>query len=220
MRWLLVVVMVASGSARAQALEHELASWSLLTVWGREGKARWFAEAQPRVSLTTGRFDRLLLRPAVGFQLTPEVSLWAGYGWTPSFTPSYRDEQRPWQQLLVEQKFGVVSLVNRFRTEERFIADTSGPSYRLRHMVRAVIRFGPDSPWGLAVFDEFFVTLNSVERGPAAGVDQNRAFAGVNVKVAEWQFELGYMNNVVNRPAPQADRMSHNITAMIVLVVP
>ena len=111
-RWLLVVAMVASGAARAQAMEHELASWSLLTVWGREGKARWFAEAQPRVSLTTGRFDRLLLRPAVGFQLTPEVSLWAGYGWTPSFTPSYRDEQRPWQQLLVEQRFGVVSLVN------------------------------------------------------------------------------------------------------------
>jgi hypothetical protein len=49
-------------------------------VWGREGKARWFAEAQSRVSLTTGRFDRLLLRPAVGFHLTPEVSLWAGYG--------------------------------------------------------------------------------------------------------------------------------------------
>ncbi|MCA2977137.1 MAG: DUF2490 domain-containing protein [Myxococcaceae bacterium] len=114
----------------------------------------------------------------------------------------------------------MVSLVNRLRTEERFIADTGGPSYRLRHMVRAVTRFGHDSPLGLAVFDELFVTLNSVERGPVAGFDQNRAFAGPNVKVAAWQSELGYMNNVVNRPAQQADRMSHNITAMIVLVVP
>ena len=126
------MAMVAAGSARGQPMAHEFASWSLLTVWGREGKARWFAEAQPRVSLSTGGFDRLILRPAVGFQLTAEVSLWAGYGWT----PSYRDEQRPWQQLLVEQTLGVVSLVNRFRTEERFIADTCGPSYRLRHMVR------------------------------------------------------------------------------------
>ena len=71
MRWLLVVAMVVSGAARAQALEHELQSWSLLTVWGHEGKARWFAEAQSRLSLISSRFDRLLLRPAVCFQLTP-----------------------------------------------------------------------------------------------------------------------------------------------------
>jgi hypothetical protein len=226
MRTVIALVCLASSLALAQEasaplppLEHDLQSWTLLTAWGRKERFRWYAEAQPRVSLSTGRFERLLLRPAVGLQVTPEVSLWLGYAWTPTFGP-YRDEQRPFQQVLVEQRFGVVSLINRFRVEERFIADTGGASVRLRHMVRAVVRFGPSSPWGLAASEELFVTLNAVERGPAPGFDQNRAFLGLNVKVDAWQFELGYMNVFVHRPGPAAERMLHTITGMVIVNVP
>jgi hypothetical protein len=199
--------------------EHDVQSWSLLTVWGQHDRFRWYAEAQPRVSLNRGAFERLLLRPAVGIQVTPALSLWLGYAWTPTFNP-YKDEQRPFQQVLVENKWGVVSLVNRSRIEERFIGGTTGASIRLRHMVRAVIRFGDSSPWGVALYDELFVTLNQQAGGPAQGFDQNRAFAGINLKVDAWQFELGYMNNLVHRAAPSNDRMLHNLTAMIVFNVP
>ncbi|MBL8922925.1 MAG: DUF2490 domain-containing protein [Myxococcaceae bacterium] len=223
---LLVSLLALSASAQGMnppalpltGFEHDLQSWSLLTVWGKHDRFRWYAEAQPRVSFNHG-FERLLLRPAVGVQVTPEISLWIGYAWTPTFTP-YRDEQRPFQQVLVENKWGVVSLVNRFRVEERFIGGTTGASIRLRHMVRAVIRFGESSPWGVALYDELFLTLNAQAGGPVQGFDQNRAFAGVNLKVDAWQFELGYMNNVVHRAAPINDRMLHNLTAMIVYNVP
>ncbi len=154
MRSLIGVVTLAASLSVAQnapaaapAVEHDLQSWTLLTAWGRQDRFRWYAEAQPRVSLSTGRFERLLLRPVVGLQVMPEVSLWIRYAWTPTFGP-YRDEQRPFQQVLVEQKLaGVVTLINRFRVEERFIENTSGVSVRLRHMVRAVVRFGAWSPW-------------------------------------------------------------------------
>jgi len=203
------------------ALEHDAQSWTLLTAWGRKERFRWYAEAQPRVSLTQGRFDRLLLRPAIGVQVSPDVSLWAGYAWTPLFNPGFRDEQRPFQQVLIEQRFGVVSLVNRARVEERFIANTSGPSFRLRHMVRAVVRFSADSPWGVAAYDELFVTVNSVVGGPQAGLDQNRAFLGVNYRFSpQWQLEGGYLNNFVFRPAPLAERMNHNVTVMVVFIAP
>lgn len=215
----LVFLVALPAHAQAPALEHDLQSWTLVTVWGRHQRFRWYAEAQPRVSFTAGRFERLLLRPAVGIQITPELSLWAGYAWTPTFGP-YRDEQRPFQQVLVEQRFGVVSLINRFRVEERFIANTQGASIRLRHMVRSIIRFGADAPLGLALSEELFVTLNAVENGPAAGFDQNRAFVGLNLRVAEWQFELGYMNVFVDRPAPQPERMLHTLTGMVVFTVP
>lgn len=214
-----VLVVALPVQAQEATLEHDLESWTLLTVWGRHQRFRWYAEAQPRVSFTPPRFERLLLRPAVGLQVTPEVSLWAGYAWTPTFGP-YRDEQRPFQQVLVEQRWGVLSLINRFRVEERFIADTGGASIRLRHMVRSIIRFGVDSPLGVALSEELFVALNAIENGPAPGFDQNRAFVGLNVRVAEWQFELGYMNVFVNRPAPQPDRMLHTITGMVVFTVP
>jgi hypothetical protein len=226
MRTLIAVVCLVSAAVSAQeaaappTLEHDLQSWTLLTAWGRKDRFRWYAEAQPRVSLTSGRFERLLLRPAVGLQVTPEVSLWLGYAWTPTFGP-YRDEQRPFQQVLVEQRLaGIVTLINRFRVEERFIADTGGASIRLRHMVRAVVRFGANSPWGLAASEELFVTLNQIDRGPAPGFDQNRAFLGLNVKVDTWQFELGYMNVYVERAGPPAERMLHTITGMVIWNVP
>lgn len=227
MRLLFTFVCVTTTLALAQdaaaplpAVEHDLQSWTLLTAWGRKDRFRWYAEAQPRVSLSTGRFELLLLRPAVGLQVTPEVSLWVGYSWTPTFGP-YRDEQRPFQQVLVEQKFaGIVTLINRFRVEERFIENTSGVALRLRHMVRGVARFGASSPWGLAVSEELFVNLNGVDRGPAPGFDQNRAFVGLNVNVDAWQFELGYMNVFVNRPGPSSDRMLHTVTGMVVFTAP
>ncbi|MDX2012474.1 MAG: DUF2490 domain-containing protein [Myxococcaceae bacterium] len=227
MRTFLALVCLVSSVASAQEaaappapIEHDLQSWTLLTAWGRKERFRWYAEAQPRVGLTTGRFERLLVRPAVGLQVTPEVSLWLGYAWTPTFGP-YRDEQRPFQQVLVEQRLaGIVTLINRFRVEERFIADTGGASIRLRHMVRAVVRFGASSAWGVAASEELFVTLNQVDRGPAAGFDQNRAFLGLNVKVDAWQFELGYMNVYVERAGPAAERMLHTITGMVIVNVP
>jgi hypothetical protein len=201
------------------SLEHDLQSWTLLTAWGRRGTFRWYAEAQPRVSLSTGRFERLLLRPAVGVQVTPETSLWVGYAWTPTFGP-YSDEQRPFQQLLVEHRLGPVTLANRLRVEERFIADTSGVSVRARHMVRAIVRFGPSSPLGVAASEEVFVTLTASARGPMQGFDQNRAFIGLNWRRADWQVELGYMNVFVDRPAPSGDRMLHSVAAMVVFTAP
>lgn len=226
---LAVLATLLSGAALAQRMdppalpltgfEHDLQSWTLLTVWGKHERFRWYAEAQPRVSLNRLALERLLLRPAVGIQVTPELSLWIGYAWTPTFGP-YNDEQRPFQQVLVENKWGVVSLVNRPRIEERFIGGTSGASIRLRHMVRAVIRFGESSPWGVAAYDELFLTLNQLAVGPRQGFDQNRAFVGLNLKVDAWQFELGYMNDLVHRAAPSNDRMLHNLTAMVVFNVP
>ncbi|MCA3011046.1 MAG: DUF2490 domain-containing protein [Myxococcaceae bacterium] len=132
----------------------------------------------------------------------------------------YRDEQRPFQQLLVEHRLGLVSLVNRLRAEQRFIADTGGASVRARHMVRAVVRFGPSSPLGVAISDELFVTLTAADRGPAQGFDQNRAFVGLNWRLNDWQLELGYMNVFVDRPAPASDRLLHALTVMVVFTAP
>jgi hypothetical protein len=214
------LLLLIASSAEAAPYEHDLQAWGLINVWARVDKLRFFGEVQPRVSLTGAKFDRLLLRPAIGWQLTPETSLWIGYGWTPTFGP-FRDEHRPFQQLLVEHKFGVFSFVNRTRFEQRFIGGTNFPSFRLRHMVRGVLRFGPSSPWGLAAYEELFVNFNSVSSGPEGGFDQNRFFLGLNLKVDAMQFELGYMNNFVARPGLVVpDRVNHNLTFMFVYTVP
>lgn len=220
----LALVMGGMGDSFAQeqaapsGIEHELQAWTLFAAWGRQDRVRFYAEAQPRVRIDDGQLDRLLLRPAVGYALTPATSLWLGYAWTPSFTPQFRNEHRPFQQLLFEHKFGLVSLVNRARLEQRFIEDAGGMSWRARHMARGLLRLGHGSRVSLVVFDEIFVNANGVARGPGAGFDQNRLFAGLNVRLGDWQIETGYMNNYVVRP--NSDRMNHNLMTMVVFVLP
>src|SRR5262245_20803679 len=55
-----------------------------------------YMDAQTNVADMTGKPDQyngkthsgqILLRPALGYQLTKSVSLWSSYGWTPSFQP-------------------------------------------------------------------------------------------------------------------------------------
>ena len=69
----------------------------------------------------------MLVRPAVGYDLTPRSSLWAGYGYTPSFpaTADVLTENRPWQQYLWTGPGLGSTLQWRSRLEERWIEETS-----------------------------------------------------------------------------------------------
>ncbi|MFN0064400.1 MAG: DUF2490 domain-containing protein [Myxococcaceae bacterium] len=207
---LLAVVASLLGGA-ATALEHDVQGWSVFVAQGRATPwLRWYGEVQPRLGERITRLDRVIMRPAVGVQVTSYVSVWLGYAWTRQFGPQTLDEHRVFQQLLVEHAWGQLSLINRTRFEQRFIEASGGVSLRLRHQVRVVWRFTPTSRWGLVAAEELFVNLNAVVGAPAAGFDQNRALLGVNWKAQDpLQLELGYMNNFVNRPLLTEDRMNH-----------
>jgi hypothetical protein len=198
-------------------VEHDAQTWTLLVAQGRfTPELRGYAEVQPRIADSWTRFDRLLVRAALGWQVSPAVSLWIGYAWTPLISPRFIHEHRPFQQLLIENRWGKFSLINRTRLEERFIEGLPVASARLRHMVRGLYQLG-ESPWRLAAYDEAFVTLNAVESGPVAGFDQNRAFLGVNWQVHPvLQLEAGYLNHVVRRAAPAQMLMNHILVTMLV----
>ncbi|HZH02533.1 MAG TPA: DUF2490 domain-containing protein [Myxococcaceae bacterium] len=207
----------------AKGAEADLQSWSLFIAQGNASpRLRWYAEVQPRVGGDIQRVERLLLRPAVGFQVNSVVSLWLGYAWTPLVSPEFQDEHRPFQQLLMERPLGsAITLINRTRFEQRAIAGTGGISLRFRHMGRVLVQPLENSPFRIALYNEVFVTLNDVDRGPPSGFDQNRAFAGVNLKTGPvLQVELGYMNNPVRRRAPAETRLNHNVTLMVLANVP
>jgi hypothetical protein len=200
----------------AHALDHDAQLWTQFFAQGYlVPKLRWYAEAQPRFGNDVSEVDRLLLRPALGYQLTPALSLWQGYAWVPVFQPNYTSEHRLFQQALVETKFGPLNFISRTRLEERFLENADGVSLRVREMVRGVVRFG-DSPLGVAVYDEIFFNLNQPGGAPRRGFDQNRVFIGPNYKFSNVvQAEIGYMNNYVNNAAPREDRMNHNIMFML-----
>ncbi|NJL16827.1 MAG: DUF2490 domain-containing protein [Nitrospira sp.] len=65
-----------------------------------------YMEANPRIGDDVTNIDQLLLRPAIGYQLTEHLSLWQGYAWVGNFNQRHRlhsrlfsEENRIYQQV-------------------------------------------------------------------------------------------------------------------------
>lgn len=181
-------------------------------------------EVQPRFADLDedGHIDQLILRPAVGYQLTENLSIWQGYAWvgnynqrhTPPQSPFF-EESRIYQQVLYTPKFDSFKITSRTRLEERWIEHVDGTAVRFRTALRGMYPLPMAPEWALVASDEIFVNINTVGvRGPAAGFDQNRVFAGVNRTFTKYvNMDIGYQNQLLNsRSIPNlANQMNHVI---------
>ena len=195
-------------AAPALAVDVDTQQWSLFT-FQKDLSRRWIAyfELQPRFGNDVSGVERLIVRPALGYRITPKFSVWQGYGWTPLFMPGFRDEHRLYQQFLYEETLGVTAVSNRTRFEQRFIEGTGSTSHRFRTMFRVQHPVSRDRRWAVVAYDELFWNLNSVPNGPAAGFDQNRVFLGVSrVLNPQLRVETGYLLNQINAPSGSPNR--------------
>src|SRR5262245_6327947 len=176
--------------------------WFQITATGPiRGNWKLFLEVQPRVGTDPANSDTnlraLIVRSAMGYQITEPWSLWAGYGYHPSFNPS-RDENRAFQQSTFVTKAGPFNMINRTRFEERFIEDAGQPALRLRHQLWLGYPLPRWPAWSLVAAEEPFVNLNTVHDGPHAGFDQNRLYLGVSRQVGpHLRVEADYLNQFV-----------------------
>jgi hypothetical protein len=162
------------------------------------GKLRSYLELQARWKDEGKELDRLIVRPAINYGLGSGFTAWVGYGYMPFTRPNddkLYPEHRPWQQLMHaggDPALGQVT--NRLRFEERFIDRVDDPAFRLRYMIRLVLRPKSWSGFGFALWDEIFVNLNSPTGGPRAGFDQNRFAVALQYAVSKKLiFEPTYM---------------------------
>ncbi|MBX3347632.1 MAG: DUF2490 domain-containing protein [Nitrospira sp.] len=176
-----------------------------------------YMEVNPRIGDDVTNIDQLLLRPAIGYQLTDNLSIWQGYAWvgnfnqTPTkFIPSnFFGENRIFQQAIYTQKFGDFKFMSRTRMEERWIDHAAGTALRFRQMLKLSYPLPIAPDWALVTYDEIFINLNSVDtfdevrrgasKGPGAGIDQNRFFLGVNKSFNQYfNVDIGYQNQMLN----------------------
>ncbi len=186
-RWVLLALLL-SQPARAD-FETWMAGYLNTSLGGN-----WlgYFELQDRLSQNSGGQDRLIVRPAIGYQISKRHSLWLGYAWTPTFSPGFRDEHRIWQQAAAQYVWGQWSLVFRFRMENRFIEGGGGMLWRWREMARLAYAFNDN--WALVFWDEFLFGLNGNAR-VKKGFEQNRAFLGPEWSVNKaLKIQLGYLN--------------------------
>jgi uncharacterized protein DUF2490 len=177
----------------------------------------WYIEVQARTRDGLDALDQLLVRPAVGYDLTIRSSLWIGYGYTPVFPASggVRTENRAWQQYLWNRPFARAQLASRSRLEERAIEGNDALALRFRQQVRVTrpLSFGRVSA---VLSDEIFVHLNSTTN-TASGLDQNRLFGGVGVTLnPTTRVEVGYINQYIN--SLSGPNRSHHILSSVLNV--
>jgi Protein of unknown function (DUF2490) len=208
----------------ADDMEHELQNWNMVTLRvDAPHRLSLYVEGQSRTGLGLEKnegMDRLLVRGALGYRVTPWMSLWQGYAWTPSYRPQFQNENRLFQQLLLENKVKKLTVINRTRLEERFIEDAGATSMRFRHMLRLSYPLDKAQKWSAVAYDEYFVNLNRTPAGPRGGFDQNRIFVGLNRRLSKQvNAEAGYMFAHVNRHGGTPDKSNHIILLTLNMIV-
>ena len=174
-----------------------------------------YMEVNPRIGDDVTNIDQLLLRPALGYQLTDNISIWQGYGWVGNFNQKHTPPQDPFfmenrifQQVIYTDTFSSFKFMSRTRMEERFIQNAGGTALRFRQMFKVSYPLPKAPEWSLVAYDEIFMNLNSVDtyrdasnggHGPGAGIDQNRFFLGMNKKFNQYfNVDIGYQNQMLN----------------------
>ena len=66
-------------------------------------------------------------------------------------------------------------------------------------MLRGSLPLNDAQDFGITAFDEFMVTLNTVEGGPWRGYDRNRIFIGPYWQVGATRYEVGYLGEHAKR---------------------
>ncbi|MCB5208191.1 DUF2490 domain-containing protein [Methylovorus mays] len=217
LRYLFVIGSLGFTSLAAAATDEDNRLWLNLTMQGSlpADGWRWYAEIQPRLRENAEQMDSLLLRPAINYKVSKNLSVWLGYGYVRNYLDSgdIRDEHRLWQQLLYAfEPVGSTAVSARTRLEERRVEQFEDTGYRLRQMVRITHPLG--GKWGAVAWDEVFINTNHTDWGARSGFDQNRLFLGISHEFsASVKTEWGYLNQYIRTAAD--DRMNHVLSGVL-----
>ena len=190
--------------AQARTTEDEQL-WVNLTAMGPvSGKLVYFAEVQPRLGDGVSRLDQLLLRGAVGWKLSPNLTVYQGYAHVTLPVDGARDvnEERSFQQVswIMGKPWGG-ELSSRTRLEQRWRSDGNDMGWRLREMVRYEKPLRPGSnAVNALIYGEGFIALNGTDWGAKGGFDQVRGFVGAELGLGGASTaEIGYLNQYINQ---------------------
>jgi len=223
---LLPFLIAASANVLAAPTVEDFQSWDALMAQGSFAPLnqvlknwRWWFEGQARFYADADKFGQGMIRPGLGYALTPTASVWLGYAWLPTHPVGKAafDEHRIWQQFSWSLPTDLGTLSTRSRLEQRFTDTGSQTGWRFRQLVKFVYPLHFEPRLSLVAFDEFFVNLNNTDWNAHAGFDQNRAFAGLG-----WNFdagkhyraEVGYLNQYIQAERA-ADKMNHVLSATL-----
>ncbi|EHQ28549.1 DUF2490 domain-containing protein [Mucilaginibacter paludis] len=174
------------------------------------------AEVQIRRNEGFSRWQQLLLRPGIFYNINPNLMATAGYAYVETYPygeiPIAKvafPEHRIWQQLQLTQRTGSVDVISRLRLEQRFFGDVNAGTFtntrfenRFRYMLRAVIPLTRDAnkvtKLYVPVYDEAFIAFGKNVKYNT--FDQNRFGIGLGLNEGKFgKIEIGYLYQYVQQ---------------------
>ena len=216
----IVIVLVARQPCYGQAV-HDVGTWLSVNTQGDlrfeccdESRFKWWFDGHLRLFEDAEGYGQSIVRPAIGYALSKNVTLWVGYGWINETPPgrSNFDENRIFQQLIWSGSVGETKLTSRTRLEQRFVELGDDTGWRMRQFVKFLRPFECEPRLSTIVWDEAFFDLNSTDWGQFGSFSQNRAFAGLGWTIKRLphtpRIEVGYMHQYIRRRSAD-DRHNH-----------
>ncbi len=192
-------------------------------------------DAQVRSTNHIDYVQTVLLRPGINYHINKKLTATAGYAYIPNRRSAAGitelvAEHRAWEQLLLAQKAGKVSIAHRLRFEQRFMpkvhaegdqlkVDEYAHAYRLRYFTRAVIPLTGKQPFNKGCFaalqDEVFANTGNTSVVNGKFFDQNRFYVAFGYRFPQKiDIEAGYMNQYVS--LANAMRLNNHIAQVAV----
>ncbi len=182
------------------------------TKWGLH------LEGQYRRHDVIQKWQQLLLRPAVNYQVNPGLTLTAGYGFIQTYT--YGDfnpsapfpEHRLWEQAWWRYKRRGLNWGTRIRFENRFLKLPSETSYHYENRLRLFQQ--ATKP----LSDKTYVTASNEFKlyikpyVSTSAFDQNRAYVAMGRNLSpSVRLEIGYLNQLLLRRSGKVLESNHTL---------
>ena len=202
------------------AVEGDSGVWMIVSATDRfpsndsNTPSRWhyWVDAQARYPDAGSGINQLLIRPGIGYSISPTMTVWAGYARfrTHGASGNTVTEDRYWQQLSWRLgNVGDAAWSTRFRLEQRDLSTGSDTGVVLRAQLKYVRKLSAGGDTDFIASVEPFVDLKDTDWGADSGLSQNRLYFGLGWKLTnKTGLEVGYQNQyrfVDTGP----DRMDH-----------
>ena len=220
MKKLCLILILASPPVFANSVE-SFQQWmtvNALTQFNNNYRA--YLEINPRLMDGDSRLGALFVRPGIGYDVTPDLTLWVGYVLQATNTPhnnNYTLENQSYQQVTYRKTIENDKWELRSAVEERFLPGQV--SYRSRYRLKYEYVFPDQKTWSIIGYDEIFFNFNDIqEYNIRAGISQNRLYAGVGFRFnPSVQIETGYINQQIWNSG-LSDQDNHVLSSTLNLV--
>ena len=218
MKRLFLVLLLLSTQAFAKDSTSDFQAWVPININVKlTDDIRGFLEIQPRIGHDLTSLDTGIVRPALGWKLADNWTIWGGYAMQSqrnSTTNDYEIENRSWEGITYRTKGTSGNFELRNRVEQRFLPHNHDISHRWRLRARAEYLFSSKSTWSLISSSEVFVNLNDndVNQNLQSGMNQVRSYLGVGYRFnPSAQVESGYLHQHVFNSSPTTLDQDNNI---------